>query len=181
MFAKPSNKPNNPAISNLLWLTVPFYLLLTTACTCPKTNTGMEIKALPKLTVYTDVLKNNIELSYNSADSILTSAAKASNLLPVMIGVLGINFNLSPVSSVLKMNGWDVPLTPIRMMEARSPYPIQIQPDEVGKLALVQGHFDGSTIYQATILAVFPDEPIALLYQLLHQHQTDVSPLLQKR
>lgn len=153
-----------------------------TACSVNKKNqTAMPKSDNPhvnKLTVITDINQNSIELNYNPTDSILNIAAKQSGQLPILIGVLGVNFDLHPVSSVLNMNGWDVPLTGIRMMEARGLTPIVILPEQAGKLALVQGHLSGSTLYQANIIAVFSESPTQMLYQLLQNNCPDISPFL---
>lgn len=130
-----------------------------------------------QLTVITDTQRNTLQLSFAATDTLLAEAAKQPDL-SVLLGVLNINHSFKPVSSVLTLNGWEVPLTDIRVMEARSPAPIVITPQQIGKLALVQGYFNGATLYQANIIAVFSDTPLNLLYQLLNKNCPDISPYL---
>lgn len=124
------------------------------------------------------VNRQTVLLPFNPTDSVLAETAKETNL-QTLIGVLQFNPAMHPVSSVLTMNGWDVPLTGIRIMEARSPAPVSINSGQLGKLALVQGFFDGATLYQARIVAVFSDSPMDLLYRLLSNNCPDIAPLLQ--
>lgn len=178
---------------SLFFLTVTCFvvqvLVITTACSTSKTplTTMDKPQNTPQPPVsikYIEVILNPSNrqtalLPFNPSDSILTRAAKETNL-QTLIGVLQFNPAMHPVSSVLTMNGWDVPLTGIRMIEARSPMPITIEPLQIGKLALVQGFFDGATLYQAHIIAVFSDTPMDLLYRLLGNNCPDIEPFLQR-
>lgn len=160
--------------------------MLMTSCLATKSVSNKNQTALPennqsatgKMKVLTDIDRNTMELLYDPADSLLNLAVKKSDWLPICIGVLGINFNLRPTSSVLEMNGIEIPLTDIQQITARSPSPIVILPEQTGRLALVQGDFTGSTIYQAKIIAVFSDTPTQLLFHFLQKNCSNISPLL---
>ncbi len=117
----------------------------------------------------TDILgiDKKITVKVKKKDGIL-KPLKFTDQTAYYIGILNYNLSLSPQSS-LKFLSWEIPMTEITLMKSRTPTSVKIPTFDVGKLAIVHGYSDGGMIYQARIVSVFKQKPIALLMQLLDE------------
>ncbi|MEZ4887654.1 MAG: hypothetical protein R3E32_23170 [Chitinophagales bacterium] len=128
----------------------------------------------------TDVLglDKKITVRVKKKDGVL-KPLKFTDQTAYYIGILNYNLSMSPQSS-LKLLSWELPMTDISIMEARSPSPIVISEFDVGKLAIVHGYSDGGMIYLANIVAVFEQKPMALLMELLNNESFDLEAHVRK-
>ena len=119
-----------------------------------------------------------ISVYYNRrGDAIRLASKKEDGLLnkkldnyQYYIGILGTQL-VPEVWTILELASGDVRLTSTGVVEGRSPQPLLIGSKYKGKLAIVSGFFNGASIYDARIEAVFEAKPMQLLYQIMEEEK----------
>jgi len=135
-------------------------------------NLGLNTTKESTITLLTDINGSEIQLPIDANDSTFAKLQAVNNIRQLYIGTLNYNWSTQPRSH-LQLLSFNVPITNISMMEARSPEDVLIPSEHLHKLAIVEGFWGGGTLYQAQIKAVFKAEAMPLLFELLQQKNVD--------